>query len=103
MVIIQGNEMSAGFHYRGWILGNYGNCLGGFLLEGSNVEKWCDHQKNFFINNSKGFSMCHGLIETVKYIWVNISCMLDWILSQNCRNTLPLQTVDQLVLRNAKT
>ena len=23
--------------------------------------------------------------------------MLDWILSQNCRNTLPFHTVDQLV------
>ena len=40
--------------------------------------------------------MCDGLIETVKYIWMNILCMLDWILSQNCRNTLPLHAVDQL-------
>ena len=28
---------------------------------------------------------------------VNIWWILDWILSQNCRNTLPLHTVDQLV------
>ena len=28
-------------------------CLGGFLLGGSNAEKWGDHQKrNFFTNNS---------------------------------------------------
>ena len=27
---------------------------------------------------------------------VNIWWMLDWLLSQNCRNTIPLQTVDQL-------
>lgn len=36
-------------------------------------------------------------METVEYIWVNILCMLDWILSRNFRNTLPLRTVDQLV------
>ena len=40
--------------------------------------------------------MCDGSIETVKYISVDIWCMLDWILSQNCRNTLPLHTVDQI-------
>ena len=66
-------------------------CLGGFLLGGSNAEKCGDHQKkNFFINNSVGLSMCDGPIKTVKYIWVNILCMLHWILSQNCRNTLSL-------------
>ena len=27
----------------------------------------------------------------------NIWCMLDWILSQKCRNTISLHTVDQLV------
>ena len=32
-----------------------------------------------------------------EYIWLNIWCMLDWVLSQNCRNTLLLQTTDQLV------
>ena len=42
-----------------------------------------------------------GPMETVEYILVNIWCMLDWIMSQNCRNTLPLHTVDQLV-RSAK-
>ena len=26
--------------------------LGEFLLGGSNEEKWGDHRKNFFINNS---------------------------------------------------
>ena len=40
-------------------------------------------------------------IETVECIWVNIWCMLDWIWSQNCRNTLLLHTVDQL-LKSAK-
>ena len=52
--------------------------------------------------NPVGLSMCDGPIETVKYIWVNIWCMLDWILSQKCRNTLPLHKVDQLA-RSAKT
>ena len=43
--------------------------LGGFLLGGSNAEKWGDNRKkNFFINNSVGLSLCDGLIETVKYI-----------------------------------
>ena len=30
--------------------------------------------------------MCDGPIETVKYIWVNIWCMPDWIFSKNYRN-----------------
>ena len=30
---------------------------------------------------------------------VNIWWMFDWLLSQNCRSTLPLNTVDQLVRR----
>ena len=41
--------------------------------------------------------MCDGPIEIVKCIWVNIWCMLDWIWSQNCRNTLLLNTAGQLV------
>ena len=45
--------------------------------------------------------MYDGPIETVECIWVSICCMLDYIWSQNCRNTLLLHTVDQLV-RNAK-
>ena len=53
-------------------------CLGGFSLGGSNAEG--DHQKkNFFINNSVGLSMFDGPIETIKYILVNMWCMLDWI------------------------
>ena len=40
--------------------------------------------------------MCYGPIEAVKYILVNIGFILDWILSQNCINTLSLHTVDQL-------
>ena len=31
--------------------------------------------------NPMGLSMYAGSIETVEYIWVNIWCMLDWILS----------------------
>ena len=47
--------------------------------------------------------MCDSPIETVKYIWVNIWCMLHWILSKKkCRNTFPLRTVDQLA-RSAKS
>ena len=71
-------------------------CLRGFLF-GSRFKcrkmGWPSHRKkNFFKNDSVGLSMLDCLIETVKYIWVNISCMLDWILSQNCRNTLPLHS-----------
>ena len=40
-------------------------------------------------------------LETVEYIWVNIWCILYWILSQNFRNTFPLHSFDQL-LRSAK-
>ena len=53
--------------------------------------------------NPFGLSMFDGPTETVKYIWVNILCMLDWILSQNCRNTLASHTVDQLPRSSAKS
>ena len=46
-----------------------------------------------------GLSICD---EAVKYIWVNIWFMFDLILSQNCRNTLSLHTVNQQA-RSAKT
>ena len=41
---------------KGWkIVEMARTCLGGFLLEGSNAEKWGAHQKkNLFINNSVG-------------------------------------------------
>ena len=55
-----------------------------------------DHRKKNFFKNSVELFMCDGPIETVKYIWVNILYMLDWIFSQNCRNSLPLHTADQL-------
>ena len=42
-----------------------------------------------------------GPMETVEYIWVNFWYIFGWILSQNCRNILPLHTVDQLE-RSAK-
>ena len=42
-----------------------------------------------------------SILKCGEYIYVNIWCMLDWILSQNWRNTLHLDTVDQLV-RSAK-
>ena len=47
--------------------------------------------------NPVGLSMYDGPMETVEHIWANIWSMLDWILSQNRRNTLSLHTVDQLV------
>ena len=52
--------------------------------------------------NRMWVSMCGSPIENVTYIWVNIWFMLDWISSQNCKNTLPLHTVDQRA-RSAKT
>ena len=30
-------------------------------------------------------------------MWVNVRCMIDWTLSQHCRDKLDLYTVDQLV------
>ena len=44
--------------------------------------------------NTVGLSMSDGPIETVKCIWLNIWCMLDWVLSPNCRRTIPLHTVE---------
>ena len=46
--------------------------------------------------------MRDGPIGTVKYIWVNISYMLDWVFSQNCRNSFPLHTAGQLA-KSAKS
>ena len=86
------------------------SCLRGFLL-GSRFKcgkmgkpsHW-KRNKNFFVNNSVWLSICDRPIETVKCIWVNIWCMLDWILFQNCRNTLPLNTaVEQLGVQKRKT
>ena len=71
-----------------------------FLLRGSNVKNWSDHQKEEFLRK---FCGTDGLIETVKYIWVNILYMLDWIFSQNCRNSLPLHTAAcQLAAKSTK-
>ena len=61
-----------------------------------------DHRKKNFFIISVELSMCDGLIETVKYIWVNILYMLDWILSRNCRNSLHFQKAGQLT-RSAKS
>ena len=59
-------------------------------FERFNQKKKIDYwKKNFFINNSVGLLMCNSLIETIKYFWVNIWCIFDWIFSQNCRNKFP--------------
>ena len=50
--------------------------------------------------NSVRLSMYDHPIETIEYIWVNIWCMLDWVLSQKYRNTFSLHTIDQLVRRS---
>ena len=75
--------------FRGRVVDRWNDMylFGAFLFGGSNAEKCIDHRKkNFFVNNYVGLSMFHDPIETVKYIWVNIWCMLDWSFSQNCRN-----------------
>ena len=41
--------------------------------------------------------MCGRPMKTLQKIWVNVWCMFDWIFPQNCRNTLLLHIVDQLV------
>ena len=45
---------------------------------------------------SCGLSLCDGLTETVKYIWVNW-CLLNWILS-HCRHINCLQPMPMLLL-----
>ena len=85
----------------------FGEIFGGRLLVRFKCGQmaWPSHRKKkFFVNNSVNLSMRYCPIETVKYIWVNIWCILDWILSQNCRNTLPLHaTVEQLGVEKLKT
>ena len=51
--------------------------------------------------NPVRLSIYDGPMKTVEYTWVNIWCMLDCNLLQNCKNTLPFCIVDQLVI-NAK-
>ena len=51
--------------------------------------------------NSVGLSMYDGPTQTVDYIWANIWCMLNLILSWNCGNKSPMHNVDEL-LRNAE-
>ena len=47
-------------------------------------------------------SKCDSPIETIEYIWVSIWSILDWILSQNSRNILPLHRVDQSTSKDCK-
>ena len=80
--------------------------FGEFLLGGSHKcgKLGSDHRRknNFSINNSVELSMCKGLTETVKYIWMSILYILDWIFSQNCRNSPPLHAAGELA-RNTKS
>ena len=59
-------------------------------------------QKGFIWGRLKSCKMCDGPIENFECIWVNIWCMVDWIWSQNCRNTLLLDTAGQLVWSTKK-
>ena len=47
---------------------------------GNRMKKFCSEM---WRNTVQG----GGPIDTDEYIWVNIWCMLDWIWSENCRNT----------------
>ena len=48
------------------------------LLEWRAGEGWaCEDHGGRPCEDFVGLSMCDGMIETVKYIWVNISVMLD--------------------------
>ena len=73
-------------------------------LKVSNEEKMGRQQKEEVLWWNEGKHHLRkgggGLVKTL-WLSMNIWCMLDWILSQNCRNTLPLLIVDQL-LRRAK-
>ena len=81
-------------------------------LDGSNEKKWKETEGRGSVAKCGKMSFeregdCESLVrlsiydgpmKTVEYIWVNIWSMLDSILSQNCKNTLPFCTVDQLVI-----
>ena len=78
--------------------------LNKFAVEYSTGERLSNVGKRLLrgpCENPMGLFVCDCPMETVEYIWVYIWCMVDWILPQNCRNTLPLHTVDQLA-RSAK-
>ena len=61
-------------------------CLGDFCWEVQMRKMGWTSKEEFFRNNSVGLSMYNGPKQTVKHIWVNIWCMLDWTFAQNCRN-----------------
>ena len=75
-------------------------------LEGCNEKKWGGNRKKSFYSEMWGPCLrraCENPVglsmQSFRNCWihlVNIWWMLDWILSQNCRNTLPLHTVDQI-------
>ena len=94
-----------------------------YLLEGAwrvlMKKKWGGNRRKSFYSEMWGNAVrglrrvwglwkSHGTLHVWRsdrncwYICPNIWCMLDWILSQNCWNTLRLHKVDQLA-RSAKT
>ena len=65
-----------------------------YSFEGSNEERWVGNRRKRFYSeikeifiweggvckNPKGVFMYGDLMETFEYLWVNIWCMLDWII-----------------------
>ena len=60
------------------------------------------HSETLRNTNMEGLWKSHGTVHlwrSYRDCWTHLVIiwwMIDWILSKNCRNTLPLQTVDQL-------
>ena len=60
------------------------------------------HSETSRNTNREGLWKSHGTVHlwrSYRDCWTHLVIiwwMIDWILSKNCRNTLPLQTVDQL-------
>ena len=55
------------------------------------VGGWMWSRKSY-LGPTEIMYMCDGHIDIIECIGVNIWCILDWIWSQNCRNSLLLHT-----------
>ena len=74
------------------------NLLHSVVYSGLIVGGWVmsTYSKRSYLGLAEIMYMCESPIEIVECIWLNIWCMLDWIWSQNCGNTLFLYTCGQI-------
>ena len=68
----------------------------GLIVGGWVVLGW---SRKSHLGSAEIMYMCDAPIDIVECIWVNLWCMVDWIWSQNSKNSYFLHTAGQLVRR----